>query len=254
MNCKVGERSTKEEKEGARWGLGIVAFVSAIFLIFCILGIITYFSKLKPLINNPTNHTTVLPNSTESTNPITNAINALIYKNNFFGRFVFWFTRMSKAINSGSILAILAASVTIGFNSFIMTPLISTMFPKNIADPIQVPGRQVYMNPGQFLIAFIGFILSLILFFFISELILLIPQKFRYLLLIILISGFLLFMIYWNTTEYLVILNQPDCVPIDADFKLFAMPPIKTETTQTITQHKPQENIQQPAPIFGIFG
>lgn len=256
VECGPDEKDITKAKIGAQFGVGIITIIYIVFIMFIvgvIMSIKANISKTKTKVDESSKMSQVL-NFVKSIGKgsVTDKSN---YENNFTGRFTEWFTRVGNSINSGSVLAILAAGVVIGFNSLIMTPIISTMFPKDISQPIQIPGRVANVNPGQFFIALIGFILSLILFFFIAEVIHIIRHKFKKSLTVIIIIFlflFLTFMLVWNGIELDNLMKQPDCVTLDTQINAFQL------KNNGNIEHDQKYQYQYPElpslPPFGIFG
>lgn len=210
--CNADEKDITSNKLGAKVGISVISIVYFIFILF-IAGVI--LSVLQP------NNTISKTFKTLSNKDVVDMVKTHMIStkaDTFIGRFTEWFTKVGNTINSGSVLVILTAGVVMGFNSLIMTPIISTIFPLDITANIQIPGRDAYINPGQFFIAFIGFVLSLIFFFFVAEIIYLIRWKFKNLLtitIILLLFIFLTFMLIWNSIETDKLLKLPDCVPLN---------------------------------------
>lgn len=171
-----------------------------------------------------------------------------------------WLDRASKSINSGTILAILAAGVIIGFNSLIMTPVIVSMFPVSITQGFYIPGRNAYVYPGQFFIALIGFIICIILVFFI---ILVMDwanafpfiKESKWIFLLIVLSSLLLALLVWNSYEAHNIFKQPDCV--QPEIPTIPQSPLQLPQSQLTPmsqlfsspiEHKPVEDLSLPQP------
>ena len=186
------------------------------------------------------------------------------YENTFTGRLVEFTTKLGNSINLGMIVAILSSALVIGFNSYIMTPIITTIFPIDITTNISIPGIDASIAPGQFFIALIGFIISLILFFWIGEFIYWIAYdkegkhkkigNYNILstVFVLLLFAFLTGMFIWNIVN---LVNQPDCVPSTPtseirqnDFKTISTPiPVSTPIPTYTPTHR-------PLPPFGVFG
>jgi hypothetical protein len=237
VNCQANEKDITADKLSAKFGISMITIIYFVYILF-IIGVIvtikqTYVQKPKKssLISR------VLDKISKN-----NVQQQQKYEDTFTGRFTEWFTKVANSINSGSILAILAAGVVIGFNGLIMTPLITTMFPTEIGKPILISGDSTYINPGQFFIALIGFVLSLIVFFFVAEIIYLVKKHFQkglVICILILLFIFLTFMLVWNSIETDKILNEPDCVPTVS----FQLKNNLIKSTKSV-----------PLPQFGIFG
>lgn len=240
--CSSGEIDITDQKTGAKVGMSVISIIYIFYIIFIIILIVAFKKKSTG-------------NSVSATVP-TNAPVPSSYEDNFIGRFSRWFTNAPGLINSVSILSILAAGVVIGFNSLVMTPIIIAMFPVSIGDPIRIPGRNTYINPGQFFIALIGFVISLILFFFITEAINSIRRNFRFALIIIILIIlfiFLTFMLAWNGMQTNELLSKPNCVPVDTKTTVFQM---KNDGVSS-TPSNMYSNISTGAihvPEFGVFG
>ena len=219
----------------------------AVFLIFILFVIL---SVTKNNANKPT-FKVKKPALQQTLLDIKDQLSSLVKKEHatyevFLDRFSDWFTKVSNTINLSSVLAILTAGVIIGFNGLIMTPLIQTMFPVDITSGLEIPGREVTLNPGQFFIALIGFILSLILFFFIAEIFRLIHKHAKtglIVVVLIVLFAFLTFMFGWNIYVASTILPLNDCVPYDTH-----IPNFQLATT------KPSKSTQHSLPPFGVFG
>lgn len=253
MTCGPNEKDITQEKFGAKIGISVITIIYMVFIMF-VFGVIMSIRDKGTLKSKSTSNTNSQLISSKLTQIFDfiksikkgNISNKPVHIDTFTSRFTEWFTRVGNLINSGSVLAILAAGVIIGFNSYIMTPIISTMFPIDITQPMDIPGRVSTINPGQFFIAFIGFIISLILFFFVAEIIYIIKGKFKQSLTIIFIFilfAFLTFMLVWNAIEADKLFKQNDCVPID----------LKTSAFQFRNKGIEGNNVQSPPP-FGIFG
>ena len=215
-NCNSDETDITPNKLGAKFGISVISIIYFVFILF----IISVILSAKVNIKQGTVDSGTIKSKMSEILTVVNSIasgNIIHAKSDtFIARFTDWFTKVGHSINSGSVLAILAAGVVMGFNSLIMTPIISTMFPVDITTNMQIPGRDAYVNPGQFFIALIGFILSLILFFFVAEIIYLIRLKFKFSLIvfvIVILFLFLTFMLIWNAIETDKILKQPNCIP-----------------------------------------
>jgi hypothetical protein len=250
VKCNNDEKDITSDKFGAKFGISIITIIYFIFILFIIGIIISIQSTNKTIIKKSINASSTANIMSQILTYIKSLSNGKFsekttkYADNFVGRFTEWFTKVGNSINSGSVLAILAAGVVIGFNNLIMTPLITTMFPENINVPMEIPGRNASVNPGQFFIALIGFILSLILFFFIAEFIYIIKRHFKNKLtigIIFLLFIFLTFMLVWNAIQTHKLINQPDCVPIGTKTSAFQF---KNNGIDS----------QYPLIPFGIFG
>lgn len=231
--CSSGEVDITDQKTGAKVGMSVISIIYIFYIIFIIILIIAFKRKSVQ---------SVVPNVVTNASPPSMPK----YEDNFIGRFSVWFTNAPGLINSVSILSILAAGVVIGFNSLVMTPIIIAMFPVSIGDPIRIPGRNTYINPGQFFIALIGFVISLILFFFITELINSVRRNFRFgltIVILIILFIFLTFMLAWNGKQTNEILSRPDCVPADTKTTAFQMKNNSNISTRSV--HVPE---------FGVFG
>ncbi len=239
INCANGEKDITHDKIGAKLGISIITIIYILYIIFIIGVIIINKKRTKSVRSEPGFVSKLIHYVKELPQP--SFSNSTKIEDSFTGRFSDWFSKVENSINSGSVLAILAAGIVIGFNSLIMTPLIATMFPVDISQPIEIPGRHVKINPGQFFIALIGFILSLILFFFIAELIYTIKKYFKHTLtisILILLFIFLTIMLIWNGIQVDDLLNKPDCVSVGASHSLSSSNP----------------SLSTPSTQFGIFG
>jgi hypothetical protein len=255
-NCQLDEKDIRPDKVGAQFGMSIITIIYIFFSLF-VIGIILSIKKkntVTPEIPKTTNFVDKFKNwfnggSGGSNNQIDK------YTDDFSGRFTEWFTKVGNSINSATILAILAAGVVIGFNGLIMTPLISSMFPKDITHPMEIPGKHIYINPGLFFIALIGFVVSLIIFFFVAEGINIVKKHFKRPLIIVsifLLFVFLTFMLIWNALQTDKLLKSPDCVKIGTSTKIFN----KLNKPQLDSQTYPDspDPLQPQLPMFGMFG
>jgi hypothetical protein len=263
-NCRSDEKDITSDKLGAQIGISVVTIIYFVFILFIIGVILSTKAHAITVSKNKADSSTIQGKVAEIANYLKTITSGKItsqikYTDSFLGRFTEWFTKVGNSINSGSVLAILAAGVVIGFNSLIMTPIISTMFPVDIAKSMPIPGRNTSMYPGQFFIALIGFIISLIIFFFVAEVIYVIRKKFSRsltIIIIILLFLFMTFMLIWNAIEVDKLLKQPDCVPLDTKLTTFQL-----RNNQNLEQDVYQEDqipieTQAPSnpPPFGIFG
>lgn len=245
--CGPDEKDITYEKMGAQFGVGVITVVYFIFILF-IIGVIIA-NTTKPVIETSKGKKNLLNDMFSYIKSVAKTPEQVV-TSTFSSRFTEWFTRVANAINSNSILAILAAGVVIGFNGLIMTPIISTMFPKYIAEPMQIPGRTETVNPGQFFIALIGFIISLTLFFFVTELIHLIRRKFKRSLtifIILVLFVFLTFMLVWNGIQLDKFLQYPsNCIPLETKTTAFQLRNGQINGNGQAGQNQ--------LPPFGIFG
>lgn len=236
MSCQDNEKDITLEKQGSMFGFSVILIIYIFFIVFIVLLIMNRYQSNKSS-----------RKTTNVTRPHTKHYNLIVqpgssYSDTFMGRFNDWYMKIGNYINMGSILAIFAAGVVIGFNGLVMTPIIMTIFPKKINDPIQIPGKDIEINPGQFFIAVIGFVISLILLFFISELINAIRRRFENLLSIVtlvILFIFLTFMFVWNYLYMKNMYSLPNCVPIE------------TKTTVLFSMTNKQN--KQRLPHFGVF-
>lgn len=234
--CSDNEKDITSDKLSAKFGISVITIIYFVYILFIIGLIVISLRKNKQIIPS------IVPSKPVSTVSIAGVDEI----DTFTKRFTEWFTKVGHAINSNSVLAILAAGVVIGFNGLIMTPLITTMFPIEINQPIQIKGKNTYINPGQFFIALIGFILSLILFFFVTEGIYLIKKYFKNSLIyamILILFLFLTFMLIWNGMETDKVLKLPDCVPVDTNVRSFQLKINNSNNTDNVN-----------LPTFGMFG
>src|SRR6185503_19373709 len=113
VNCGPGQEDITNKKNGARVGISIMSIMYFAFLLF----LFSYFNFKK-----------TAKGAVSSTTPTATATSSnVLDSNTFLGRFESWFVVKAKSsINSGMIIAILAAGLVLGFNGLIMTPLIST--------------------------------------------------------------------------------------------------------------------------------
>jgi large-conductance mechanosensitive channel len=274
MACSPDEKDISNNKFGAKFGMSIITIIYFIFILFIVIAILSTVKNV--------NSTKIKSNTGSKNSILTQILNYVKllstehsqikkYDDSFTGRFTDWFTKVGKSINSASVLAILAAGVVIGFNGLIMTPLITTIFPdKTIYQNITIPGQNVIINPGQFFIALIGFILSLILFFFVAEIIYIIKEKAEKslsIILIILLFGFLTFMLIWNAIETDKILKQPDCIPNSVSERNNSVSERNNSVSERNNSVSERNNSQlqnsvvpnqtfppTQLPLFGVFG
>jgi len=222
-NCGPNQEDITDKKNGAKVGMSITSIMYFAFLLF----LISYF-KFKQNANSGTGTAASTPAPAPA--PVLNILDPTTY----LGRFESWFVIKAKSsINSSMIIAILAAGIVLGFNGLIMTPLISTIFPdQQIGTPLPIPGKTsnglpITVNPGQFFIACIGFIFSIVLLFFIAELLYFIHdkifKKYTVYILMIILFVFLTFMVVWNAIYTDKMLKQPDCINVGAANFLFTM-------------------------------
>jgi flagellar basal body-associated protein FliL len=259
IKCGPDEKNIEDTKFGAKVGISVITIIYFVYLIFIIGVIMSAWANTNNAISKKKADNGSINNSI---NQILNYVKSIgkgeiaqkpVYTDNFTGRFTEWFTKVGNSINAGSVLAILAAGVVIGFNGLIMTPIISTMFPVDIAQAIAIAGRTTnstatVINPGQFFIALIGFILSLILFFFVAEVIYAIRRKFKQsltIIILIVLFIFLTFMLVWNATEVDKLLKLDDCIPLDKKTTVFQLKNPGTDS---------QTNERSNLPPFGVFG
>jgi hypothetical protein len=250
-NCDPGQEDITKKKNGAKIGISIMSIMYFAFLLF----LFSYFSFRKEVKNK---------------GPVTPAVAAaaaapsLLSADTYLGRFESWFVVKAKSsINSGMIIAILAAGLVLGFNGLIMTPLITTIFPdQEIGTPLIIPGKTlakmpITVNPGQFFIACIGFIFSLVLLFFLAELLYFIHDKifktYTVYVLMVILTVFLTFMLIWNAIYTDKILKQPDCVNVGAANFLFNVKHGGTEVTTAPKNTTEPVISPPPLPQFGSF-
>jgi hypothetical protein len=275
-NCDSDSKDITNDIFGAQFGVGVVTVVYIVFILFIVGIILSVKAHKEAPAAVPINISNMLGEIYKSVKSIAKGkiSEKPSYEDNFTGRFTEWFTRMGNAINASSILAILAAGVVIGFNGLIMTPLISTMFPKDMGVPLEIPGKlsnnaATTVNPGQFFIALLGFIISLILFFFIAEFIYLIRRHFKNTLtifILVVLFLFLTFMLGWNgaqldTLNKLVEKYPSKCVPNGTKTTAFQL---RQPLIQSLEQDQQQEYndinketskpLMAPLPPFGVFG
>lgn len=170
------------------------------------------------------------------------------------------FEKVKSAINTEMIAAILAAGVVIGFNTYIMTPIILMMIPYNdINKIIKVPGNpQIYnFSPGQFLIALFGFVLSLVLVFSLSSLFSKIGIKVNIYFFTVAVFLLLLLILIWNIYIAVTVNNQETCLPSNVVLDPFgivikdATSPISASSLRRALKfEKPSEPEFKP---FGVF-
>jgi len=261
-NCGPDEKDITSDKLGAQFGISVITIIYFVFILFIIGVIYSIKAQATSSKKNKVNSSNISNSVSGKVADIANYVKTIAtgktikqtsYSDSFLGRFTEWFTKVGNSINSGSILAILAAGVVIGFNSLIMTPIISTMFPLDISKAMPIPGRNSSVYPGQFFIALIGFIISLIIFFFVAEIVHIIRRKFSRsltIIIIVLLFLFLTFMLIWNAIEVDILLKQPDCVPSNTKLTAFQLRnqiPMKSQESQ-----ESQESSNPPP--FGIFG
>jgi len=240
------------QKIGAEIGISLITIVYIAFLVILVSysNIEKHIIKITSKKSKPLSTTTAGPSHLPS--PKT-----------YWERLQAWLTKTFSAINTGMIVAILSAGIVLGFNSLIMTPLVNSIFPdQTISNPINIPGRNVAINPGQFLIAVIGFIFSLILLFFVVEIFYFIyeklgPKSSEYLVLFV-IFALLTFLLIWNAMQTDKILNLDDCVPIGTDITLLSFKSTgtspKASTIHHPTIHHPTTApTVHPLPPFGSF-
>lgn len=264
-NCSPDETDISGQKLGAKFGLSIITIIYVIFLIFIVFVILSVkrantVASSQPTIKKEKKAAgqSYYAQFKETLSQIKEQLNSLVKKGehsreNFFDRFADWFTEMGSSINSGSVLAILAAGIVIGFNGLIMTPLIQTIFPIDISQSMEIPGRNVAINPGQFLIALIGFILSLILFFFIAEIFGLIHKYAKTGLIVfvlVVLFAFLTTMLGINIHIASQILPLNDCVPYDTSIPTYQIRNVGTKANALNSEQKSTNSL----PLFGVFG
>ncbi len=240
--CENGEKNIENEKKGAVVGISVVSIMSFFFILY--LAFLIHSERNKQFGKTQ-------KRGFNFGTPLVSAPPEILPNPDLLGRFDNWFGRASTIINSGTILSIMAAGVVIGFNGLIMTPLITSMFPqKEINDPIQI-GKHIYINPGQFFVALIGFILSLILFFFITEIVNALTKneavrKVIFSFFLFILASFLIFMLVWNSMHVNEMRNLPDCVPEGTNVNTNFMTLISKENT------KPEFGTT-PLNSFGVF-
>ncbi len=250
MTCGSDEKDITSDKLGAQFGISVITIIYFVFILFIIGVVFSIKANASAVTKSKADSKTISGKMSDITNYLKTIGAGKIttqtkYTDSFLGRFTEWFTKVGNSINSGSILAILAAGVVIGFNSLIMTPIISTMFPIEISKAVYIPGRTASVYPGQFFIALIGFIISLIIFFFVAEFIYIIRRKYSRsltIIIIILLFLFLTFMLIWNAIEVDKLLKHPDCVPLDTKLTTFQL------------RNTGNDQISSNPPPFGIFG
>lgn len=200
------ECSTKDDKDGAILSVSLMSIVFIMYTFSFVFYLVNY--KKMPKM------TSVKPDINKTTAVVAGGG---FGKTSFFERFEQWTKRAGGVVNTGMILAILAAGLVIGFNSYIMTPLVTTLFPyKQIKDPVELPGYKNsypnYMYPGHFFIALVGFFLSSFLLFFVLE----VFNKFSdyidlrnsLIIIFLLLLGFFI----WNVISAEEILSKKECV------------------------------------------
>ena len=122
----------------------------------------------------------------------------------------------------GMLVAILVADVVGSFNGLVITPLVQVAFPKQeiFRQGINIGGdRNVMFFPGQFLLSLFGFVLSLLILFFLIEGIYQLSKlpkmskiaKYIFMTLIILL---LLGLVVWNIYDVATLETRTTCTPV----------------------------------------
>lgn len=105
------------------------------------------------------------------------------------------------------LIAILASSVIQSFNGWIINPLIDISIPdKNLLINGYYIGRNTYIYPGQFLLSFLGFIISIMVFFVLLEIVYQISwyktlSKILKYSFMFLIAGMIIALLIWNIQD-----------------------------------------------------
>jgi len=228
----------EDTKTGAKIGISIISIIYAIF-IFLVISI-PYLPSLKEV---PQKNTMQLIDTSSLKGRLANIIH-----------------KLGNSVNIGMILAIFASGIILGFNTYIMTPLVITMFPVDITPSIQIPGIDAQVSPGQFLIAFLGFVASLILFFVVVEIIhsvdkLIDGNKTIYgykrssWVIIIIIFIFLTAMLIWNAIYTYNLLKEPECVNTSLSDISYSIP----QGSQKPLGALREGTIKPEKPPFGTF-
>lgn len=141
---------------------------------------------------------------------------------NVFDRLGGFFGGTVSQFSIGLLIAILISDVVGSFNGLIITPLVQVAFPsqKIFRTGVNIGGeRDVYMYPGQFILSLFGFILSLLILFFIIEATYQVSKlpfvakisKYGFTMLVILL---LLGLLAWNIYDVLTLETRVKCEPI----------------------------------------
>ena len=230
-DCPDGTTDMRDQKTGAVVGTSLMSVIFILFLA------VWYFLDYKgKYVKSKTTTISPLP-ITEIT-----GTTSLIKK-------------ISSIINIQLIIAVMCSGLVIGFNTMIMTPLVNTVFPsQTFAQPILIPGTNSSINPGGFLVAFIGFLISLFLLFIIFKVINHFSSRASQLVSMENMSLFLIFILFlglliWNAIVTDDILKQPNCKPVVSHELQFPQ-----TYTQYLKPHKQKPTNSPKMPAFGTFG
>lgn len=292
--CPEGTKSTVDEKNGAIMGTSVIsivyiAFLAAVFLYYMGYekGTVSHspdsflLKAKKYLISifggEIPKHSAKSPLKHSAKSPLIHKSPSFdIKRTGISGNFYEWTSKVSTSINSEMLIAIMASGVVIGFNSFVMSPMIGSIFPdSSILQPIKIPGKSTVTNPGLFMVNFIGFVLSLLLLFFVIELVKFIKSFFvsdhsGFFTLenttILIIFMFLTIMLVWNAMHLYNFKGIDSCV--DVNFDISSLNPFNNKTQITrvgalsrnsrLNSPKLANSVGNPIPIiiqptFGVF-
>lgn len=252
MECKDNEIDITRYKEKSIIG---VSLSSVIFILF-ILIMIFYFKGAPSIVKNSNGkHTSSAAYEEQLAHEAKK--HGKEETTSSFGSIDKAFEKVKSAINTEMITAILAAGVVIGFNTYIMTPIILMMIPYNdINKVIKVPGNpQIYnFSPGQFLIALFGFVLSLVLVFSLSSLFSKIGIKINIYFFTIAVFLLLLLILIWNIYIAVTVNNQETCLPNNVVLDPFGIV-VKDATSPMASSLKRALKFNKtPEPEFKPFG
>src|SRR4051812_11364182 len=116
-NCSPDEKDITSDKLGAKFGISIIIIIYLIFIAFIIGVILSILANSTTVTQNKSDTKSISGKISDILNFVKTIgkgnITTKIYSDSFLGRFTEWFTKVGNSINSGSVLAILAAGVVI---------------------------------------------------------------------------------------------------------------------------------------------
>ena len=226
---------TPQDKEGAIVGLSVSGIIFLIFIILFIISLNTHTRRIRTRFS-----TRINPNPSPKTPT----------RLHEYGEFI-----LSK-FNLPIVIAVMISGVVLGFNQLIMTPIINTMFPnQTFANVITIPGTTSSIAPGQFLIALIGFIISLFILFGFIQLYFVLSKHTstnKGWIYVGILSLLLFGLFVWNIVNTQSILSQPDCTLAPSTLAPSTLAPIAPGELRFPIQTTPPT--QQPThSTFGNF-
>jgi large-conductance mechanosensitive channel len=147
MSCPKGEYETIEYTDKKKSSLIGISLLSAFSLIFSILFIVFYDRHRDTLTTSDANKYV-------------------------FGRLTNFFGGSVNFLSLGLIVAIMATGVVNTLNLAVIKPIIQVSFPdQDIFTKEYEIGRGVFIYPGQFLLSILGFLMSILIIFFLIEIV-----------------------------------------------------------------------------------